>query len=501
MAAKVTSNKTRKPGSLGLSIEALEQFAARRATSQAGFLLLIPNILANAHRWTHMRLLNRLAVALVLPLASCAIGPSSSSDTGFGASPAIPAPQSTLIPMVNIAPVQPRAAGSLPTAPPGFAVTEFASGLAHPRWLYTLPNGDVLVAESDAPKEHDEGSGIFGWVRRQVMLRAGAGVPSPDRIVLLRDANGSGVAQMQTVFLRGLHSPFGMALIGNQLYVADTDALLRFDYVTGATSIATPGVKVADLPAGPINHHWTKNILADRSGKHLYITVGSNSNAGENGVDAEEGRARILEFDVESGRVRPYATGLRNANGLSWQPESSALWTTVNERDDLGNDLVPDYMTAVKDRAFYGFPYSYYGQHIDTRVKPQRPDMVAKAIAPDYALGNHTASLGLVFYDQTLFPPHYRGGAFVGQHGSWNRKPRTGYKVVFVAFVDGKPVGAPEDFLSGFLTADGNAIGRPVGVALDAHGALLVADDVGNAVWRVAPRDKVKSADIAPAGK
>jgi glucose/arabinose dehydrogenase len=448
-----------------------------------------------------MRLLNRLAISMVLPLASCAIGPSSSSDAGFGASPAMPAPESSLVPMVNIAPVQARPDGFMPTAPAGFRVTEFAGGLAHPRWLYTLPNGDVLVAESDAPKEHDKGSGLFGWVRKQVMKRAGAGVPSPDRIVLLRDVDGSGVARTQTVFLGGLHSPFGMALIGNQLYVADTDALLRFNYVTGTTQLTSPGVKVADLPAGPINHHWTKNILVDRSGKHLYITVGSNSNAGENGVDAEEGRARILVFDIDTGHVRPYATGLRNANGLAWQPDSGALWTAVNERDDLGNNLVPDYMTAVKDGAFYGFPYSYYGQHIDTRVKPQRPDLVSKAITPDYALGNHTASLGLVFYDRTLFPPHYRGGAFVGQHGSWNRKPRTGYKVVFVPFVDGKPAGVPEDFLSGFLTADGYAVGRPVGVALDAHGALLVADDVGNAVWRVAPRNNDKSADIAPAGK
>ncbi|MFM0115295.1 PQQ-dependent sugar dehydrogenase [Paraburkholderia nemoris] len=448
-----------------------------------------------------MRLLYRLTASLVLPLAACALGPSSSSDTGFGSSPAMPAPQSTFIPMVNIAPVQARPAGFVPTAPNGFSVTEFAGGLAHPRWLYTLPNGDVLVAESDAPKEHDEGSGIFGWIRRQVMKRAGAGVTSPDRIVLLRDAIGSGIAQTQTVFLRGLHSPFGMALIGNKLYVADTDALLRFDYATDATQITSPGLKVADLPAGPINHHWTKNILADHSGKHLYITVGSNSNAGENGIDAEQGRARILEFDVDTARLRPYATGLRNANGLAWQPDSGALWTAVNERDDLGNNLVPDYMTAVKDGAFYGFPYSYYGQHVDTRVKPQRPDLVATAIAPDYALGNHTASLGLVFYDQTLFPTHYRGGAFVGQHGSWNRKPRTGYKVVFVPFVGGKPAGAPEDFLSGFLTADGHAVGRPVGVALDAHGALLVADDVGNTVWRIARDSSINSAHILSPGK
>ncbi|EIF35694.1 glucose/sorbosone dehydrogenase [Burkholderia sp. Ch1-1] len=438
-----------------------------------------------------MRLLNCLVVSMGLPLAACAIGPSSIGDGGFGASPAMPAPQSTLIPMVNIAPVQPQPAGFMPTVPSGFSVTRFAGDMSHPRWLYTLPNGDVLVAESDAPEQHDEGSGLSGWARRQVMKRAGAGVASPDRIVLLRDANNTGVAQMQTVFLGGLHSPFGMALIGNELYVADTDALLRFDYVKNATQIAGPGIKVADLPAGPINHHWTKNILADRSGKHLYITVGSNSNAGENGVDAEEGRARILEFDIGTGRLRPYATGLRNANGLSWQPDSGALWTAVNERDDLGNNLVPDYMTPVKEGAFYGFPYSYYGQHVDSRVKPQRPDLVAAAIAPDYALGNHTASLGLVFYDRTLFPAHYRGGAFIGQHGSWNRKPRSGYKVVFVPFVDGKPAGAPQDFLSGFLTTDGHAVGRPVGVALDAHGALLVADDVGNTVWRVTPHSSM----------
>ncbi|REE22750.1 glucose/arabinose dehydrogenase [Paraburkholderia sp. BL27I4N3] len=435
-----------------------------------------------------MHQLNRFALFMLLPLAACAAGPSSPTDTGFGPSPVLPAPESSLMTTVNIAPVQPAASDFLPTAPNGFVVTKFARDLAHPRWLYTLPNGDVLVAESNAPEQHDEGSGIFGWVRKQVMKRAGAGTPSPDRIVLLRDTTGSGVADQQTVFLSGLHSPFGMALIGNQLYVADTDAILRFDYTPGATQIATPGVKVADLPAGPINHHWTKNILADRSGKHLYVTVGSNSNAGENGIDAEAGRARILEFDVASGQMRPFATGLRNPNGLSWQPDSGALWTAVNERDDLGNNLVPDYMTAVKDGAFYGFPYSYYGQHIDTRVKPQRPDLVATAIAPDYALGNHTASLGLVFYDRTLFPVHYRGGAFVGQHGSWNRKPYSGYKVVFIPFVKGQPAGAPEDFLSGFLTANGHAVGRPVGVAVDARGALLVADDVGDAVWRVVPR-------------
>jgi glucose/arabinose dehydrogenase len=443
-----------------------------------------------------MHLLKRLIVLSVVPLAACALGPSAFENTGFGASPLIGAPEEALIPTVNIAPVQSAPTGFMPTAPKGFVVTRFAGGLSHPRWLYTLPNGDVLVAESDAPAEHDKGSGLSGWVRHLVMKRAGAGVPSPDRIVLLRDTQGTGTAQLQTVFLRNLHSPFGMALIGHYLYVADTDALLRFDYVPGATAIDSPAVKVAGLPAGPIDHHWTKNILADRLGKHLYITVGSNSNAGENGIEAEEGRARILEFDVESGNLRAYATGLRNPNGLAWQPQSGALWTTVNERDDLGNNLVPDYMTAVKDGGFYGFPYSYWGQHVDTRVKPQRPALVATATTPDYALGNHTASLGLVFYDRDLFPPRYRGGAFVGQHGSWNRKPRAGYKVVFVPFEDGKPAGLPEDFLTGFLTQEGHAVGRPVGVTLDARGALLVADDVGNAVWRVAPRRDIASVDL-----
>ncbi|MDR6491577.1 PQQ-dependent sugar dehydrogenase [Paraburkholderia sp. 22099] len=434
-----------------------------------------------------MRVPAHLIALLALPLLACAIGPSASVETGFGPNPVLPAPQSSLLPTLNIAPAQQRTPGTAPAAPPGFTVTAFAEGLDHPRWLYTLPNGDVLVAESNAPKAHDQGSGVFGWITRQVMKRAGAGVPSPDRIILLRARSGGAAATTQAVFLKDLHSPFGMALVGDQLYVANTDALLRFPYRTGETTITSPGVKVADLPAGPINHHWTKNIVADRDGKHLYVTIGSNSNVAENGMEAEADRARILQFDIATQTLRPFATGLRNPNGLSWQPESGALWTVVNERDDLGNELVPDYMTAVHDGAFYGFPYSYYGQHVDTRVKPQRPDLVAKAVVPDYALGNHTASLGLVFYTARLFPKHYWNGAFIGQHGSWNRKPHSGYKVVFVPFSGGRPGAGPEDFLTGFLTPDGHAQGRPVGVAIDAKGALLVADDVGNTIWRVAP--------------
>lgn len=409
---------------------------------------------------------------------------------GFGPNPTLPAPRKSLMPTVNIAPARPWAQGQKPIAPVGFDVTAFGTGLIHPRWIATLPNGDVLVAESNAPAQHDENAGLKGFVMKKVQKRAGAAVESPDRIMLLRDADGDGVAETRTVFIDKLHSPFGMALIGDDLYVADTDAILRFKYENGATQIATPGEKFIDLPAGDINHHWTKNIIASRDGKKLYVTVGSNSNAAENGIDAENGRAAIMEVDIESKQSRLFATGLRNPNGMAWQPQSGALWTVVNERDELGDELVPDYLTSVKDGAFYGWPYSYYGQHVDDRVKPQRADLVQSAIVPDYALGAHTASLGLTFYDGKAFPEHYRNGAFIGQHGSWNRKPRSGYKVIFVPFEDGKPSGPPEDVLTGFLSSDGHALGRPVGVAVDGKGALLVADDVGNTVWRVVPAAK-----------
>jgi glucose/arabinose dehydrogenase len=437
-------------------------------------------------RWAEARL-GAVAAMLALSLAACASTTEDIGDTGLGPRPELPSPQTSLLPTINIAPVQTRPSQSIPIAPPGFTVTAFASGLEHPRWVYPLPDGDLLVAESNAPAQHDEHGGIVGWVRKQVMKfvmkRAGAGVPSPDRIVLLRGQGGT--AQSRGVLISGLHSPFGMALVGDSLYVADTDALLRFPYRAGDTQITAAGEKVADLPAGPINHHWTKNVVASRDGQRLYVTVGSNSNVGENGIEAEEGRAMILEFTPATGRSRVFAAGLRNPNGMDWQPESGALWAAVNERDELGDNLVPDYMTAVKDGGFYGFPYSYYGQHVDTRVKDQRPDKVASALTPDYALGNHTASLGLAFYTGRSFPQHYWGGAFVGQHGSWNRKEYSGYKVVFVPFEHGRPAGMPETFLSGFLSADGHALGRPVGVAIDKAGALYVADDVGNVVWKV----------------
>jgi glucose/arabinose dehydrogenase len=350
-----------------------------------------------------------------------------------------------------------------------------------------LPNGDVLVAESDAPPQPGIG-GISGWLMKMGMRWTGAAAPSANRITLLRDADDDGEAETKTAFLTGLNSPIGMALIGKDFYAANTDSVIRFPYEDGATAITAPGEKIADLPAGPVNLHWVKNIVASSDGKHLYVGVGSNSNLGENGMENEEDRAAIHEIYLATGTSRIFASGLRNPVGLAFQPDSGALWTTVNERDELGSDLVPDYMTAVQEKGFYGWPYSYYGQHLDPRVQPERPDLVADAIVPDYAIGPHTASLGLAFYDGTLFPEHYRGGAFIGQHGSWNRKPPSGYKVIFVPFEGGQPSGQPEDVLTGFLNEDGDAYGRPVGVAIDKSGALLVADDVGNAVWRVVPK-------------
>ncbi|MBR7633415.1 PQQ-dependent sugar dehydrogenase [Janthinobacterium lividum] len=406
---------------------------------------------------------------------------------GFGPQPALPAPDKQLIPTVNVAPVQRWTAAQRPVVAAGLAIHAYARDLDHPRWLYVLPNGDVLVAETNAPPKPDDSKGIKGAIMQMQMKKAGAATPSANRITLLRGTDGNGVAQTRNVFLQGLHSPFGMALVGNDLYVANADALMRFPYKEGQTAITAPGVKVMDLPGGPINHHWTKNIVASADGKFLYVSVGSNSNVGENGMAAEDGRAAIWQVTRATGKARVYATGLRNPNGMAWQPKTGTLWTAVNERDELGNDLVPDYMTSVKDGGFYGWPYSYFGQHVDARVKPPRPELVATAIAPDYALGAHTASLGLAFYDGALLPERYRGGAFIGQHGSWNRKPFSGYKVIYVPFANGVPSGPPQDVIAGFLDSNGKAQGRPVGVAVDKAGALLVADDVGNVIWRVTP--------------
>lgn len=424
-------------------------------------------------------------IALAGGLSACGETSSLQVSDGTGPSPKLPEPNKTLIPTVNIAPAIGWPEGAKPTAAAGTQVAAFAEGLDHPRWLYVLPNGDVLVAETNAPPKPDDSKGIRGWVMKKVMGKAGAGVPSPNRITLLRDADKDGVAETRTVFLQNLNSPFGMTLVGNDLYVADTDRLLRFNYEPGATEIKTQPIKVVDLPGGTLNHHWTKNVIASKDGSKLYVTVGSNSNVGENGLDQEEGRAAIWEVDRATGNHRIFASGIRNPNGLAWEPTSGALWTAVNERDEIGSDLVPDYITSVKDGGFYGWPFSYYGQHVDVRVKPQNLDLVAKAIVPDYAVGPHTASLGLTFAEGNKLPAQFKEGAFIGQHGSWNRKPHSGYKVIFVPFSGGKPNGTPVDVLTGFLDKDENALGRPVGVVIDPQGGLLVADDVGNKVWRV----------------
>ena len=426
-----------------------------------------------------------LMLSMVAGLSACGGTAQLPVSAGMGATPTLPAPQRSLIPTVHIAPAKGWPAEASPQAAAGMTVTRYAEGLDHPRWLYVLPNGDVLVAESNAPAKPDDGKGLRGWVMKQVMKRAGAGVPSANRITLLRDTDGNGIAETRSVFLENLNSPFGMTLVGNDLYVANSDALLRFAYTPGQTRITSSGVKVTDLPAGTINHHWTKNVLASADGRKLYVTVGSNSNAGENGMDKEAGRAAIWEVDAATGTHRVFASGLRNPNGLAREPESGTMWVAVNERDELGSDLVPDYMTSVRDGGFYGWPYSYYGQHVDERVQPERPDLVASAIVPDYALGPHTASLGLASAEGNTLPSQFARGMFVGQHGSWNRKPLSGYKVIFVPFAGGKPSGEAIDVLTGFVNADGDALGRPVGVAIDRRGGLLVADDVGNIVWRV----------------
>lgn len=435
------------------------------------------------HRYKYTAAMTIMAISL----SGCGDTSKIPSQADFGPNPVLAKPESSLIPTLNIAPAEGWAIDDKPVAAEGLMVNRFAVDLDHPRWLYVLPNGDVLVAESNAPKSESSDWSFKSWIKGMVLEDAGAAVPSADRITLLRDGDDDGVAETRHVFLKNLHSPFGMELIGNDFYVANADEIVRFPYEEGQTQITAKPEHVTDLPGGPINHHWTKNIIANEDGTKLYATVGSNSNIGENGMEAEENRAAILEVDLKTGEKRLFASGLRNPNGLDWQPQTSELWTTVNERDEIGSDLVPDYMTSVKDGAFYGWPYSYYGQNVDTRVEPQRPELVEKAIKPDYALGAHTASLGLTFYEADLLEEKYHNGAFVGQHGSWNRKPLSGYEVIFVPFKNGKPDGLPEEILTGFVDENGEANGRPVGVVVDKLGGLLVADDVGNTVWRVSP--------------
>jgi glucose/arabinose dehydrogenase len=432
---------------------------------------------------TRIALRTGCALAIFAPSA-CNQAPAPPS-TQYGAHPELPAPHQYVLPPMRVAQAIGWGSAQNPVVPAGLEVRAFATGFQHPRSVYALPNGDVLVVESNGPKApvnrpKDYVMGLFQAV-------GGSGAPGGNRITLLRDVNGDGKPDIRTIFIDHLNSPFGVVLVGDQLYVAATDALLRFPYVTGATRITTPGVRLTDLPAGSINHHWTKSLTASPDGSRLYVGVGSNSNITENGIDAEDGRAAIWEIDRATGFKRIFASGMRNPTGLAFEPGTNILWAVVNERDEIGPNLVPDYLTSVRRNAFYGWPYSYYGQHVDVRVKPERPDLVATAIPPDYALSSHVAPLGIAFSSASSLPAQYRGGVFVSEHGSWNRVPLNGYKVVYVPFRDRRPSGPPQDVVTGFLTPDGKAKGRPVGLALDRTGALLIADDVGDVVWRVGP--------------
>ena len=435
----------------------------------------------SAFRLSHVALL--CVTVSALALAGCD-DQAGDPTTQIGANPRLPEPHNFLFPPINIAAIG-QWGNETPTVPQGMQVHALATDLLHPRQLYVLPNGDVLVVESNGPKApvNRPKDLIMGFIKSF----AGTGGKGGNRITLLRDIGPDGVAKTRTVFLDHLNSPFGVALVGNDFYVANTDAIMRYPYTAGETSITAPGTKLADLPGGPIDHHWTKTLVANADGTKLYVGVGSNSNIAENGMPAELERAAIWEIDRTSGAHRIFASGVRNPTGLAWEPTSGKLWSVANERDEIGPDLVPDYLTSVQDGGFYGWPYSYYGQHLDPRVMPQRPDLVAKAIVPDYALSSHVAPLGVVFNTGSAFPA-FKGGAFVGEHGSWDRDPLNGYKVVYVPFADGKPSGPAQDVVTGFLTADNHARGRPVGVALDQTGALLVADDLGNVVWRVSAK-------------
>jgi glucose/arabinose dehydrogenase len=431
------------------------------------------------------RLRAALACATALTLAACSEQPFD-VESQIGPNPNLPPLQQYLFPPMHLARVVGWKDGEKPIVPDGLKIEALATGLQHPRSLFVLPNGDVLVVQSKQPWPdpiHRPKDMVMGWVESWVTSGGDSG--PANRITLLRDADGDGKPETQSVFLDHLNSPFGVALVGNDLYVANTDAIVRYPYTTGEMKITAPGTVLTPLPGGPIDHHWTKSLVASLDGSLLYAGVGSNSNITENGIGAEMNRAAIWEVERATGRWRIFASGLRNPNGLTFEPESGALWTVVNERDELGPNLVPDYMTSVKDGGFYGWPYSYWGQHLDPRVMPQRPDLVEKAIVPDYALSSHVAPLGLAFYNADSLPQKYRGGAFVGEHGSWNRYQFNGYKVVFAPFSSGRPNGKAEDVVTGFLNANGEARGRPVGVAVDKTGALLIADDVGNTVWRV----------------
>ncbi|MGY4480006.1 glucose/arabinose dehydrogenase [Bradyrhizobium sp. USDA 3364] len=430
----------------------------------------------------------RLAVALMAAMcvAGCSKETAPDPKTQIGARPDLPALEQYLMPPMHVASVVGWKQGEKPRVPDSLQINALATGLQHPRSLYVLPNGDILVVESKAPGTEPikrPKDFIMKWV--ESWATSGGDTGESNRITLIRPGNGDGKPETQSTFLDHLHSPFGVALVGNDLYVANTDAIVRYPYHEGETKITEPGRTLTQLPGGPIDHHWTKSLVASPDGTLLYVGVGSNSNITENGIEAEKNRAAILEVDRATGRWRIFASGLRNPNGLTFEPQSHALWTVVNERDEIGPNLVPDYLTSVKDGGFYGWPYSYFGQNVDPRVQPPRPDLVAKATVPDYALSSHVAPLGLAFYTGDSLPSSYRDGAFIGEHGSWNRPQLNGYKVVYVPFADGHPNGPAQDVVTGFLNEEEKSRGRPVGLAIDKSGALLIADDVGNTVWRV----------------
>lgn len=428
-------------------------------------------------------ILSLLAVSITLVISGCDDGAKIDPARQTGANPELPAAQNFLIPPMQVPAGAAWKEGEKPKVAEGLNIEKIADGLQHPRQLYTLPNGDILVVEGSGPKAPTtQPKQLITGLIKNASGKGGAG---GNRITLLRNSNGDGKTWEKHVFLEGLYSPFGIQLIGDNLYVANADAIRKYPYKSGDTKISDAGTELTELPGGPINHHWTKSLLASPDGSKLYAGIGSNSNITENGIGAEYRRADILEVDVASGASRIYASGLRNPTGLQWEPQTGNLWAIVNERDEIGADLVPDYMTSVQEDGFYGWPYSYYGQHIDQRVSPQRPDLVAKALKPDYALSSHVAPLGLWFYQGDNLAD-YRGGAFISEHGSWNRKPLNGYQVVWVAFKDGKPVGQPKPVVTGFLTDDQKEVrGLPVGLTMDRQGGLLIADDAGNVVWRV----------------
>ena len=430
--------------------------------------------------------------------AGCASSAKLPMASVTGPAPTLPEPSRAKVPTVNVAKVVGWSGNDHPIASPGTIVNAFARRLEHPRWLHVLPNGDVLVAEANAPDRPEMRTGIRNWFLRMFMHEGGAGGPSANRITLLRDADGDGVAELRSVFLKNLNSPFGMALVGNTLYVANTDAIVSVPYTDGQIEITASPTRIVTLPAGPINHHWTRGLIASPDGSKLYVSVGSNSDWGERGMDKEVERAAILEIDPRRGTKRVYASGMRNPVGMSWVAGSDALWTAVNEREELGSDLPPDYMTAVKPDGFYGWPYSYHGKHLDPRVEPQNPELVSRAITPDYALGPHTASLGIAYTGTNALPSRFHNGMIVTQHGSWNRIPRSGYRVLFVPFADGRPSGQPTVLLTGFLNDDDNAQGRPAGVAIDKRGGVLIADDGGDVIWRISGTTRVVASAEAP---